>query len=314
MPRRHRFLTLGFALALAPAIVGAAPAVSLARLTDAATTTKALSTDTLNPPTSLTATGGVNAGLAWTATTSAYATGYEMRRATVSGGPYSLVTTVTPRTTVAATDTLTASGTYYYVLRSYFQNWVSVDGNQASAIVTLPSIATGYKGCTAASNAADTGGDGNGYELLPGNACGDDLVFATDANSGTNTTISCTDAGKDRHRFWDFGLGVPASVFTVNGIQVRTDVGMTTNGGTNQVCIQLSWNAGSTWTTAKSVALAGTAIATYGFGTVSDNWGHTWLGSELSNANFRVRVIDVSSQATKTFQLEYLAVQVTYTP
>ena len=314
MSRRHRLLTLGLTLALAPAVVGAAPGVSLARLTDAATTTEALATDTLNPPTSLAAVGGVSAALAWTATTSAYATGYEVRRATVSGGPYSLVTTVTPRTTVAATDILTASGTYYYVVRSYFQNWVSLDGNQASAAILLPSIATGYKGCTAASNAADTGGDGNGYELLPGNACGDDLVFATDANSGTNTTISCTDAGKDRHRFWDFGLGVPASVFTVNGIQVRTDVGMNTNGGTNQVCIQLSWNAGSTWTTAKSVALSGTAISTYAFGTASDNWGHAWLGSELSNANFRVRVIDVSSQAAKTFQLEYLAVQVTYTP
>jgi len=315
MTRRHRLLTLGLALALAPAIVGAAPARSLARLTDAATSTQAISTDTLDPPTALSATGGASVSLAWTPTVDAYATGYEIHRASVSGGPYSLITTVTPRSASSATDAPSSSGTWYYVLRSYFQNWRSVNSNQASAVVTLPTTATGYKGCTGGSNAADTGGNNDGYELLPANACGDDLVFATDANSGTNTTISCVDAGKDRHRFWDFGLGVPASVSAVNGIQVRTDMGMNNNGGTNQVCIQLSWDAGATWTAAKSASLTGgAAITTYTLGATNDNWGRTWLGSELSNANFRVRVIDVTSQPNKLFLLEYLAVQVTYTP
>jgi hypothetical protein len=51
----------------------------------------------------------------------------------------------------------------------------------------------------------------------------------------------------------------------------------------------------------------GTAISTYPLDTASDNWGNTWLGSELFNANFRVR-------ATESFLLEYLAAQVTYTP
>ncbi|HEX5824804.1 MAG TPA: hypothetical protein VFY18_10140 [Candidatus Limnocylindrales bacterium] len=314
MTRHRRFLSIALALLLGPAIVGTDPAISLARMTDSAASTMALTTDTLAPPTSLTATGGTSVALGWTITTDAYATGYEVHRGTVSGGPYSQVATVTPRAATSTTDAPGSSGTYYYVLRSYFQNWTSVNGNQASAVVTLGPTATGFNGCTGASNAADTGGDGNGYETLPANACGDDLVNATDVGSGTNTTISCTDAGKDRHRFWDFGLGVPGTVSAVNGIEVRTDVGMNNNGGTSQVCIQLSWDAGSTWTTAKSVALAGTAIATYNFGTAGDNWGHTWLGSELSNANFRVRVIDVTSQPNKDFLLEYLAVQVTYTP
>jgi hypothetical protein len=39
-----------------------------------------------------------------------------------------------------------------------------------------------------------------------------------------------------------------------------------------------------------------------------------WLGSEFSNANFRVRIIDVSDRTTKDVRLDGLAVQVTYTP
>lgn len=311
--RRLAFATL--VLALTPVIAGAGSLdVSLARLTDAATSTKSIGTDTLDPPTSLAATGGSNAALSWTATVDTYATGYDVQRGTVSGGPYSVVSTVTPRTAVATTDTPAASGTYYYVLRSYFQSWTSVNGNQASAVITLAPPATGFHGCTAGSNAADTGGDGNGYETTPNNACASDGAVATDTSSGTNATLSCSDAGKDRERYWDFGLGVPASVASVGGIQVRGDVGMNNNGGTSQVCIELSWNGGTTWTAAKTATLAGTAIATYNYGATNDTWGRTWAGSDFSSANFRVRVTDVTSQPNKDFRLDYLAVQVTYAP
>ena len=297
------------------AVLVAPGRASLARLSDATAVTLAASTDTLDPPTSLAATGGANAALSWTATTDTYASGYDLQRATVSGGPYAVVATLTPRTTVATTDTPPANGTYYYVLRSVFQNWTSVNSNQASATVTLGATPTGFKTCTTTSNAADTGGNGNGYETNPGNACASDGLGATDASSGTNATISCTNAGKDRHRFWDFGLGVPGTVSAVNGIQVRADVGMNNNGGTNQVCIELSWDAGATWTAPKSQALTGgSTITTYALGSASDTWGRTWIGANFSNANFRLRVTDVTSQPNKSFVLDYLAVQVTYTP
>jgi hypothetical protein len=314
MARRVRLLGLVLALSLAPAIVGATPAMSLARLTDSAATTQSFTADTLAPPTGLTAVGGTSAALAWTITNDAYATGYQVHRAAVSGGPYSQVGTVTPRTATATTDALALSGTYYYVLRSYFQNWVSVNSNEASALVVLPSVATGFKGCTGASNAADTGGDGNGYETSPANACGDDALVASDANSGTTTTVSCSNAGKDRHRFWDFGLGVPASVYSVGGIQVRLDEGMAAIGGTIQVCVELSWNGGLSWTAAKSVSITTATTTTYNLGATNDTWGRSWAGSDFSSANFRVRITDVASTTTKTFRLEYLAAQVTYTP
>ena len=313
MPAR-RLLGLVAVAALVPGLLGMSASASLARLTDGDTSTLAIATDTLDPPTSLAATGGASASLTWTMTPDTYASGYEVQRATVTGGPYTVISTITPRTTVATTDTPASSGTFYYVLRSVFQNWRSVDSNQASAAITLGATPTGFKTCTTTSNAADTGGDGNGYETTPANACVTDGAIATDASTGTNTSLVCTDAGKDRHRFWDFTLGVPATVTSVGGIQVRTDVGLNNNSGTSQICAQLSWDGGTSWTTAKSIAVTNVGVTAYALGATNDTWGRTWLGSELSNANFRVRLIDVSDRTTKDFRLDGLAVQVTYTP
>lgn len=313
MPIGRRPLAI---IAIAAIAVLVAPAeASLARMNDSATATASVGTDTLDPPTSLAATGGANAALTWTASVDSYASGYDLQRATVSGGPYTVVASITPRTVVSTTDTPPANGTYYYVVRSVFQNWTSVNSNQVSAAVTLGPTPTGYRSCTTTSNAADTGGNNNGYEGSPGNACGDDTLTASDANSNTNTTVSCTNSGKDRHRFWDFSLGVPATVTSIDGIQVRFDEGMNNNGGTNQVCVELSWDGGTTWTAPKAQGLTGgSPITTYTLGSTSDTWGRTWTGSNFTNASFRVRLTDVTSQPNKTFLLEYLAVQVTYTP
>jgi len=310
----RRRLGLAAVAVLVPAVLGSATPISLARMTDAASSTKAISTDTLDPPTSLAAVGGTTASLTWTVTPDTYATGYDLQRGTGSGGPYSVVATITPRTAVAATDAPGVSGTYYYVLRSVFQNWTSVNSNEASATVTLATTSTGFKTCTAGSNAADTGGDGDGYETSPTSACVTDGAVATDANTGTNLSLVCTDAGKDRHRFWDFTLGVPASVSAVGGIQLRADVGLNNNSGTSQICAQLSWDGGTSWTAAKSVAVLNVGVTTYALGATNDTWGRTWLGSEFSNANFRVRLIDAADRTSKDFRLDGLAVQVTYTP
>ena len=91
-------------------------------------------TDTLDPPTGLTATGGSTASLDWTTTVDTYASGHRVLRSTTTGGPYSQITEVTPRTTTTYTDS-PADGTYYYVLRSYFQNWESANSNEDSATV-----------------------------------------------------------------------------------------------------------------------------------------------------------------------------------
>jgi hypothetical protein len=107
--------------------------VSLAVFTSSASNaSNVLATDKLAPPTGLTATGGTSIDLSWTATLTTYATGYHILRGTATGGPYTEIAQVTPRTTVSFTDNPVA-GTYYYVVRAYLQNWESVDSNEDHA-------------------------------------------------------------------------------------------------------------------------------------------------------------------------------------
>ncbi|MCJ7509914.1 MAG: hypothetical protein MUP14_03385, partial [Dehalococcoidia bacterium] len=80
------------------------------------------------------------------------------------------------------------------------------------------------------------------------------------------------------------------------------------------MCVDLSWDGGTTWTAAKTTANLTTSQQTYTLGSVSDNWGHTWSSTEFSNANFRLRITDIASSTTRNFRLDWVAVQVTYTP
>lgn len=88
---------------------------------------------------------------------------------------------------------------------------------------------------------------------------------------------------------------------------------MNNNNGTTRLCVELSWNGGTSWTAAKVLTLTSTAETTYQFGGAADTWGRTWTAAELSNANFRVRFTDATSN-NKTYRLDYVAVQVTYLP
>ncbi len=305
---------VGRVAALLAVLLAVSPGVasfSLAALSDADPTTATFSTDTLAPPTGLSVTGGATAVLDWTATTDTYASGYDVYRATALAGPYSQVASVTPRTTVTYADSPSA-GTWWYTVRAWYQSWESVDAGPVSAVVGL--TGTGFRTCAA--NAVGPGGDGNGYEIAPGNACADGAVVASDMNSGSGTSSTCTAAGKDKHVFSAFSLGVPGAVTSIDGIEVRIDerIDLLPVGSTNRVCIQLSWNNGATWTAAKLVNLTATAETTYAFGANNDLWGRAWAAGDFSNASFKVRVSDVSNNNARDFYLDYVAVQVTYTP
>lgn len=291
--------------------------ISLARFSDADASGGTVAADTLAPPAGLAAAGGSAVTLTWTPTVDAYATGYDVRRGTVNGGPYGSIATVTPGTASTTTDA-PAAGIWYYVLRSLYQSWASADSGQASATVST-AVSTAFAAC--ASQAADTtgAGDNNGYQGTPTRVCVNDSSFATDTNSGTGGTQSCgsgavPDASKDRHRMWGYALGLPGTVTSIDGIRVRADLRLNNVTGTTNVCAQLSWDAGTTWTTVQSMAVTSTAEATYTFGGTADTWGRTWTVAQLGTANFRVRLIDASTLASKRFDLDYVAVSVTYTP
>ncbi len=288
-------------------------ASSSALFVDSATTAGTVTTNTIDPPTGLAASvAGLVVTLTWTASTdAAVSTGYQIWRSTTSGSGYAQVGTRTPATATSTTDTVPAVGTYYYVLRTYAGTWVSVNSNQATAATQTN---TGFKSC--ASNAAvpnPNNGDGNGYQTNPAEACDTDGTDARDTNSGTTTSTTCSDTGKDRHNFWTFGLGVPATVTSVDGIEVHGTWEADSNAATPSVCIRLSYDGGASWTTYKQLAITNGPVV-YLFGTTSDKWGRTWTGANLSDANFRVQVVDVAANVGRDFRLDALQVRVTYTP
>jgi hypothetical protein len=166
----------------------------------------------------------------------------------------------------------------------------------------------GFVGPTA--NAADTGGDGNGFQTTPANAHGDDAASAVDTNSGSANGTGCASASRDKHRFFDYGLSVPGGS-SVAGIEVRLDARADATGGNPRMCVQLSWNGGTSWTAAKITPSLTTSMATYVLGGPADGWGRTWTPAQLSNANFRVRVTNIASSTARDFSLDWIAVRVT---
>jgi hypothetical protein len=301
------------ALALAALLASSAGVtpVSGAFFKDSGGSTASFVAGRLQPPTGLSATGGSSVHFAWTPTVSAAAAGYNVLRATTSGGAYTSVASVTPASATAATDTPASAGTYWYVLRAYDANWTSANSAEVSAAFA-PATATGFRQC--AWQAADTGGDGNGYEVSAASACAVDGVAASDVKSGSGSGTICTSANKDRHRFGTFGFGMPGSVTTVDGITAQLTARIDATGGTDLICAELSWDGGTTWTAAQSVLITSTTLAAYVIGGATTTWGHTWTAAQFSDANFRVRLTDVSNNPNRNFFLDGVQVQVNYTP
>ena len=165
----------------------------------------------------------------------------------------------------------------------------------------------------ASADLAAAGGDNNGYESNPTSAYIRDGASASDASSGTGTSTSCTNSGKDRHIFYDFNIP-DLSASSIVGIQVQLVARVdSTSSSTRRMCVQLSWDGGLTWTAAKQTSNLSTSLETYTLGSGSDAWGHNWTASELSNTNLRVRVTDVANSTSRTFYLDWVAVNV-FTP
>jgi len=168
---------------------------------------------------------------------------------------------------------------------------------------------TGLRSPTA--NSADSGGDGNGYQTDPTYAYGDDTLYAVDSKSGSNTSTSCTDGGKDKHQFYGYGISIPGGS-TIRGIEVRLDAMADKTMGSPMICVQISWDGGSSWTSALSTSTLGTTMQTFILGSPTNTWGRTWSVADFNDANFRVRVIDVSSKTPREFSLDWVAVRVHY--
>ncbi|MDP9183476.1 MAG: hypothetical protein M3P04_11950 [Actinomycetota bacterium] len=127
------------------AVVFATPALSA--FLNSATAASTLSTTQLAEPTGLGATAGCTTAipklpqvtLSWTATTTTFATGYDVYRA-VGAGPSTYLATVTPRTTITYVDTTVAVlTTYTYTVKTRYASWskASATASATTAAVCL---------------------------------------------------------------------------------------------------------------------------------------------------------------------------------
>ena len=186
-----------------------------------------------------------------------------------------------------------------------------VIGKESQYCSGAPPTNTGMKNPAANASETTSSGDNNGFEVNAANAQTNDSLYAVDNNSGSGTNTSCTSTQKDKHRFYNFGFNIPGTA-TIKGIEVRLDARADSTSGAPKMCVQLSWDGGISWTATKSTATLTTSNATYILGGPIDNWGFGWTLSTLSDANFRVRVIDVSSSTSRDFSLDWVAVRVNY--
>ena len=180
-----------------------------------------------------------------------------------------------------------------------------------SIVIAQPITNTGFLAPNANAAVTANAGDNNGFQTTPGNAYADDGLFAVDTDSGTGTSTSCTANGKDKHVYRDYSFGLPGGA-TIQGIEVRLDAKVDNTSNAPKMCVQLSSNGGTSWTAAKTTATLSTTEATYILGGAADTWGRTWASANFSNANFRVRVINVASSTARDFSLDWVAVRVTY--
>lgn len=155
-------------------------------------------------------------------------------------------------------------------------------------------------------------GDGDGFEVDPGNAFLDDDVYAADMNSGTANDTNCASSVKDSHIFGSYDLSIPAGA-SVDGIVVELHAVVDGNGGGPFACVDVSPDGGLTWTQLKSTPTISKTESTFPLGGPADTWGRSWSSPELADGEFLVRVTNVAAGGGKRdFFLDWVPVQVFY--
>lgn len=175
----------------------------------------------------------------------------------------------------------------------------------------ITNLDTGFKNPSANTAVTNSAGDNNGFQSNPSRAYTDNSRYAVDTDSGNGIGTSCIGNDKDKHIFYNYDFSIPSGS-TINGIEVQLDAWADNITGSPKMCVQLSWDGGATWTTTQSTATLTTSQGRYTLGSPSDTWGRSWSNTNLSNSNFRLRIINVASDNSRDFYLDWAAVKVYY--
>jgi hypothetical protein len=122
-------------------------------------------------------------------------------------------------------------------------------------------------------------------------------------------------AGRNEtHQYWGYGFAIPPGI-VIEGIEVRLDAWRESGVPLAALYVELSWDGGISWTsTGYNTGPLATTETTYILGGPNDTWGRTWTASELSDANFRVRITTSGLEPGKVIHLDWVPVRVSYAP
>lgn len=139
-PARSQLVLMWIALAVcAMAAQVVTVSDSLGLFGHAATNTGVMSTATVQPPASLVVVDQqqTSVDLQWTASGTAFVTGYDVYRSDTPAGARVLVGSVGAGTLTLTDGTLAPGTSYYFVVRAVASGWVSAESMQVMA-TTLP--------------------------------------------------------------------------------------------------------------------------------------------------------------------------------
>jgi fibronectin type 3 domain-containing protein len=236
-----------------------------------------------SPPTGLTATpGNVQVSLSWTA--AAGATSYNVKRATVSGGPYTTI--ATGITTMSYTDTGLNNGTtYYYVVSAV--NAAGESGNSSQVSATPSAGAT--KLAITSVNGGNNPTAGTGFSVVvqaqDSNGNGTNVVADTGVSLSRNTgsgTLGGTLTGT---------IAAGTSSVTISGVTyTKAESGVSLTATRTSGDILIAGNSASftlyagaaaklAFTTQPGLGTPGTALTTQPAVTLQDANGNTVTGT-----------------------------------
>ena len=130
----------------------------------------------------------------------------------------------------------------------------------------------------------------------------------------SNDAYATMGAAGEEQDYYNFGFGVPPGATSIT-FHVSIEACETAGGVEDYLDAFLSWNGGSSWTANAVSGDYGSSADNYRNLEYSDtcpsNYGRTWAVSELSNANFRLRLH--LSGNTNQFRVDHVRIKVFYT-
>ncbi len=111
----------------------------------------------------------------------------------------------------------------------------------------------------------------------------------------------------------NYSFGIPSGS-TIDGIEVNTEFSTSSAAQIATLQVSLSWDNGTTYTTAKSDTVTGTTTDKNStMGGATDTWGRSWTDSEFANGTFLVKVEGKSNAGGTACRLDFLQIKVYYT-